>query len=260
MARHDPHDHARRRRTTAERDDDGLPGYRPHGRLAPYRAPRGCDDPQALPDVRTPPAGPRGRCDGHDRRPLGQVPGAQPARRSHPAAQPGGHQGPAGETPRLRFRRPERRTPGQQLRLDEGIHVPGFHPRHRQVHHRQLHDGQGFGQEALQRRGSPPARSLSAASWVPRPRPSPSPARSSPRPTARSSARPRAATSGSTRATRRPTSSTSSGSTSATRMPNAISRSSRCSTARPSNLSLPSTTPPRTCACCRNGWLRRSPR
>ena len=60
---------------------------------------------------------------------------------------------------------------------------------------------------------SPPAPSSSAASWAPRPRPSPSPARSSPRPTAPSSARPRAATCGSTRATRRPTSSTSSGST-----------------------------------------------
>ena len=41
---------------------------------------------------------------------------------------------------------------GEQLRLDEGLHVPRFHPRHRQVHHRQLHDGQGLGQEALQRR------------------------------------------------------------------------------------------------------------
>ena len=67
------HGHARRRKTTSERDDDGLPGHRPHGRLAPHRTPRGRDDPQALPDVRTPPAGPRGRRNGHDRRPLGQI-------------------------------------------------------------------------------------------------------------------------------------------------------------------------------------------
>ena len=64
-----------------KRTDDGLPGHRPHGRLVAYRPPGGRDDPQALPDVRPPSAGPRGRCDGHDRRPLGQIAGAQPARR-----------------------------------------------------------------------------------------------------------------------------------------------------------------------------------
>ena len=64
---------------------------------------------------------------------------------------------------------------------------------------------------------------------------------------------------GSTRATHRPTSSTSSGSTSATRTPNATSRSSRCSTVRPSTRSSPSTTRLPTCAYCRNGWPRRSP-
>ena len=67
----DPHDHARSKGTTRKRTDDGLPGHRPHGRLAAYRPPGGRDDPQALPDVRPPSAGPRGRCDGHDRRPLG---------------------------------------------------------------------------------------------------------------------------------------------------------------------------------------------
>ena len=293
MARHDPHDHARRKGTARKGDDDGLPGHRPHGRLAAHRPPGGCDDPQALPAVRTPPAGPRGRCYGHDRRPLGQVAGAQPARRRDAAPQPGGDQAAAGQAARLRLRRPERRTAGEQLRLDEGLYVPGLHPRHRQVHHGQLHDGQGFGQEALQRRGrrhvvhgvhlpartglrlpAPlrddelqdpagrrrPARSSSAASWAPRPRPTPSPARSSRRPTVRSSARPRAATSGSTRATRRPTGSTSSGSTSATRMPSATSRSSRCSTARRSRGSSPSTRRRRTCAFFRSGWPRRSPR
>ena len=70
MARHDPHDHARREGTTRKRTDDGLPGYRPHGRFAAYRPPGGRDDPQALPDVRPPSAGPRGRCNGHDRRSL----------------------------------------------------------------------------------------------------------------------------------------------------------------------------------------------
>ena len=35
----------------------------------------------------------------------------------------------------------------------EGHLVPGIHPRHRQVHHRQLHDGQRLGQETVQRRG-----------------------------------------------------------------------------------------------------------
>ena len=153
MARHDPHDHARSKGTTRKRTDDGLPGHRPHGRLAAYRPPGGRDDPQALPDVRPPSAGPRGRCDGHDRRPLGQIAGAQPARRKDPASQSGGDQTPAGQTARLRLRRPERRRAGQQLRLDEGIHVPRFHPRHRQVHHCQLHDGQRLREETLQRRG-----------------------------------------------------------------------------------------------------------
>ena len=35
----------------------------------------------------------------------------------------------------------------------KGYLVPRIHPRHRQVHHRQLHDGQRLGQEAFQRRG-----------------------------------------------------------------------------------------------------------
>ncbi len=73
MARHDPHG-ARSKGTTRKRTGiDGLPGHRPHGRLAAYRPPGGRDDPQALPDCRPPSAGPRGRCDGHDRRPLGQI-------------------------------------------------------------------------------------------------------------------------------------------------------------------------------------------
>ncbi len=153
MARHDPHDHARREGTTRKGDDDGLPGHRPHGRLAPHRPPGGRDDPQALPDVRPPSAGPHRRRHGHDRRPERQVAGAQPARRGDAAPQPGGDQAPAGQAARLRFGRAERRASGEQLRLDEGVLVPRLHPRHRQVHHRQLHDGQGFGQEALQRRG-----------------------------------------------------------------------------------------------------------
>lgn len=272
MARHDPHDHARSKGTTRKGDDDGLPGHRPHGRFVAHRPPGGRNDPQALPDVRTPTAGTRRRCDGHDRRPVGQVAGAQPARRGDAAPQPGGDQAAAGQAARLRLRCAERRPSGEQLRLDEGVLVPRLHPRHRQVHHGQLHDGQRLREEALQRRGrrhvvhrvhlpartglrlpaplrddelqdpgwaaptsgatSPPVRSSSAASSAPRPRPSPSPARSSPRPTARSSARPRAATYGSIRVTPRPTSSTSSGSTSATRMPSATSRSSRCSTGK----------------------------
>ena len=35
----------------------------------------------------------------------------------------------------------------------KGIALPRLHPRHRQADHGQLHDGQGFGQEAFQRRG-----------------------------------------------------------------------------------------------------------
>ena len=153
MARDDPHDHARREGTTRKRDDDGLPGHRPHGRLAAYRPPGGRNDPQAFPDVRPPSAGAYRRRDGHDRRPLGQVAGAQPARRTHAAPQPGGDQAPAGQTARLRVGRPERGRAGEQLRLDEGHFVSGIHPRYRQVHHRQLHDGQRFGQETVQRRG-----------------------------------------------------------------------------------------------------------
>ena len=153
MARHDSHDHARREGTTRKRTDDGLPGHRPHGRFAAYRTPGRRNDPQALPDVRPSSAGPHRRRNRHDRRPFGQVAGAQPARREDPAPQSGSDQTPVGETARLRVGRPERRTDGEQLRLDEGIHVPRFHPRHRQMHHRQLHDGQGLGKETLQRRG-----------------------------------------------------------------------------------------------------------
>lgn len=47
----------------------------------------------------------------------------------------------ARQTARLRVGRAECRRAGQQLRLDEGHLVPRIHPRHRQVHHRQLHDG-----------------------------------------------------------------------------------------------------------------------
>ena len=112
------------------------------------------------------PHGPRGRCDGHDRRPLGQIAGAQPARRRDPASQSGGDQTPAGQTARLRLRRPKRRHAGQQLRLDEGIHVPRFHPRHRQVHHRQLHDGQGLGEETSSTARATACRSPSSpTSW-----------------------------------------------------------------------------------------------
>ena len=153
MARHDPHDHARSKGTTRKGDDDGLPGHRPHGRFAAHRPPGGRNDPQALPDVRTPTAGTRRRCDGHDRRPVGQVAGAQPARRGDTAPQPGGDQAAAGQAARLRLRCAERRPSGEQLRLDEGVLVPRLHPRHRQVHHGQLHDGQGLREEALQRRG-----------------------------------------------------------------------------------------------------------
>ena len=153
MARHDPHDHARRKGTTRKRDDDGLSGHRPHGRLAAYRTSGGRDDPQAFPDVRTPSAGAHRRRDGHDRRPQRQVAGAQPARRADAPPQSGGDQAAARQTARLRVGRAECRRAGQQLRLDEGHLVPRIHPRHRQVHHRQLHDGQRLGQEAFQRRG-----------------------------------------------------------------------------------------------------------
>ena len=46
----------------------------------------------------------------------------------------------------------QRGDAGEQLRLDEGNHLPGFHPRHRQADYRELHDGQRFGKETLQRR------------------------------------------------------------------------------------------------------------
>ena len=129
MARHDPHDHARRKGTTRKRDDDGLSGHRPHGRLTAYRTSGGRDDPQAFPDVRPPSAGAHRRRDGHDRRPQRQVAGAQPARRADAPPQSGGDQAAARQTARLRVGRAECRRAGQQLRLDEGHLVPRIHPR-----------------------------------------------------------------------------------------------------------------------------------
>ncbi len=152
MARHDPPDDARHRRTTQERNDHGLPRHRPHGRLTPYRPPRGRDDAQALPACGPQAHRPRGRRHRHDRRPLDEEPGAQAARRGDPAPQSGGHQKAARQVPRLRQRRSQRRRDGQQLRLDEKLLVPRLHPRRGQAHHRQLHDGQGLGKEASQRR------------------------------------------------------------------------------------------------------------
>jgi len=36
--------------------------------------------------------------------------------------------------------------------LDEGILIPGFHTRHWKTHHRELHDGQGFGKKTTKQR------------------------------------------------------------------------------------------------------------
>ena len=152
MARHDTHDHARHRGAAQKGDDDGLSGYRPHGRLAAYRPLGGRNDTQTLPDVRTPPHSTRRRRHGHDRRPQRQIAGAQSVGRAYAAPQSGGHKAAAGQAARLRVRRREPRAAGQQLRLDEGVFVPRLRPRDRQGHHGQLHDGQGLGQETLQRR------------------------------------------------------------------------------------------------------------
>lgn len=89
-----------------------------------------------------------GGATGANRRPFGRRRSAT-SRRENPAPQSGSDQARQLATARLQpSGRPERRTDGgEQLRLDEGIHVPRFHPRHRQMHHRQLHDGQGLGKE-----------------------------------------------------------------------------------------------------------------
>ena len=152
MARYDSLDHAGHTGTTSERDVHSLRGHRPDGGFAAHRTPGECNDPQALPDVRTPSDRPGGRRDGHDRRPQRQIAGAQPARRKDPPPQPGGDQETARQAARFRIGRSQRGDAGEQLRLDEGNHLPGFHPRHRQADYRELHDGQRFGKETLQRR------------------------------------------------------------------------------------------------------------
>ncbi len=58
------------------------------------------------------------------------------------------HQAAARQIPRLRLDRTQRGRTRQQLRLDETVLVSRLHPRRRQAHHRQLHDGKGLGQEA----------------------------------------------------------------------------------------------------------------
>gem|GEM_PF-5428966 len=83
--------------------------------------------------------------------PQRQEPGAQPAQRGDTPPQRGVHQEATGPLPRLRERRTQPRRTGQQLRLDEGLHLPRLRTRHRQVHHRELHDGKGQRQAPPQR-------------------------------------------------------------------------------------------------------------
>ena len=154
MARYAGADNARYRRVSAEADGIGIPGHRPHRRLTPYRPPLWHHD-AATPAALRPQALPaRGRCHGYDWRPIGQEPGAQSARRRHPLPQPGVHQEAGIQIPRLRRQRAQQGRDGQQLRLDEGLHLPRLRTRSGQAHHRKLYDGQGQRAEATQRRGS----------------------------------------------------------------------------------------------------------
>ena len=152
MARHAGPDHAGNGRVSAKEHGLRLSRHRPHGRLAAHRsslryhdvAPSATLRPQALPARR--------RRNGHDRRPVGQEPGAQPARFGHAVSQPGGHQEAGFEVSRLRRSRAQQGRTRQQLRLDEGLHLPRLRARGGEAHHRQLHDGQGQREEAPQRR------------------------------------------------------------------------------------------------------------
>ena len=149
VARYD----ARNRRATRQRDDNRLCGHRPDSRLATHRPSGQHHDPEALPALRTQTDLPGRRRHGYDRRSVGQIARAQPARRRNAAPQPGRNQEAAEPPGGFLFGSPECRGDGQQLRLDEKLYVPRIHPGHRQMHHRQLHDGERLRQEALQRRG-----------------------------------------------------------------------------------------------------------
>ena len=143
MARYAGANHARHRRTAPERNGHGLPRHRPHRRLTPHRTPLWHHDASPPPTLRPQAHHPRRRCYRHDWRPQRKEPRAQPAQRRDPTPQPRVHQGTSSQIPRLRLERAQCRRDGQQLRLDERLHLPRLRPRGRQAHHRQLHDGQG---------------------------------------------------------------------------------------------------------------------
>ena len=152
MARNDTHRHARRRRRTQERYGNSIPRHRSHRRFAAHRTPCRRHDAASLPACRTPAHSACRRRHRHDRRPVHEEPGAQAHRRGDTTPQPGVHKGAARKIPRLRKRRPQRRSARQQLRLDEGFLLPGLYTRRRQAHHRKLHDGKGLGQKTPVRR------------------------------------------------------------------------------------------------------------
>ena len=164
MARDARADNAGNRGAAPERDDHGLPRHRPHGRLAAHRPPLRHHDAAPPAALRPQAHHTRGRSHGHDRRPLGQKPGAQPARRPDALPQPGVHKGTGGALPRLRHRRAQPRRAGEQLRLDEGLHLPRLRTRGGQAHHRELHDGQGERAAAAQRHTSTSTRAASCSS------------------------------------------------------------------------------------------------
>ena len=146
MARYDTRYDAGHGRATQQRSYNSLCGYRPHGRQPPHRTPCQHNAPQAPADGGPQAAGRRRWRYGYDRRPVVQGRRTQTAHPRRNTAQRQLHQEAAGAFPRLRQPRQRCRNP-QQLRLDEGLSFPRFHPRRGQAHHCQLYDDQGLGQE-----------------------------------------------------------------------------------------------------------------
>ena len=151
MAWHARTDHARNRRIPQQRHGHGIPGHRPHCRQPAYRPPVRHHDAASPAAVRPQTHHPGGWCHRNDWRPFGEEPGAQPPRCRNALPQPGMYQATSGQIPRLRCRRPQQGRVGEQLRLDERLHLPRLRPHSGQAYHRQLHDGQGECAAAPQR-------------------------------------------------------------------------------------------------------------